>query len=303
MLKRVISEIVRITVPRFYWKRRFSKLRRGDLREEEEMSLAPLLCDKTKTSVDIGAAGGVYTACVVDKSYDCLAFEPRPAEALILKQMFGYLSLPVRVQAVALSDIKGEATLRILDREPGRSTIEPENVLEDRDGSRKSEIKVPTRLLDDYDLASVGFIKIDVEGHELAVLNGGIKTIQRCLPMILIEIEDRHKPNNLKEVDAFLRSIGYEGYFILDRQLNSLDIFDPTIHQDPANVGGWKGGWKKSGIYVNNFIFAPSGSKSRLKAAFETHRGAWDSRVCAHHLEFARIIMPDVRKLWGIRLD
>jgi hypothetical protein len=129
-------------------------------------------------------------------------------------------------------------------------------------------------LLDDYNLASVGFIKIDVEGHELAVLRGGLKTIQRCLPMLLIEIEDRHKPRALKEVCELLGEIGYEGYFICKNQLNSVNCFDPTTHQNPKNIGGWKSGWKRSGVYINNFIFAPKRSEPRLMAAFESYCAA-----------------------------
>jgi FkbM family methyltransferase len=71
--------------------------------------------------------------------------------------------LPVRVEAVALSDTQGEATLRILEQDGGRSTIESDNTLEDPDGSGRYEITVPMRQLDEYALEAVGFIKIDVE--------------------------------------------------------------------------------------------------------------------------------------------
>ena len=85
------------------------------------------------------------------------------------------LSLPIRVEAVALSDVQGGANLRILEEDVGRSTIEPENTLEDPDGSIRSETTVAVRRLDDYDLESVGFIKIDVEGHEVWIYVGASK--------------------------------------------------------------------------------------------------------------------------------
>jgi FkbM family methyltransferase len=71
-------------------------------------------------------------------------------------------SLPVRIEAVALSDVRGEATLRILKEDEWRSTIERDNPLEN---SEPYEMVVLTQRLDDYDLDAVGFIKIDVEGH------------------------------------------------------------------------------------------------------------------------------------------
>lgn len=102
--------------------------------------------------------------------------------------MAAHLSLPVRVETVAPSAVPGEAKLRILGSDTGRSTIEHDNTLEDSDGSARFEIAVPARRLDDYEMDAVGFIKIDVEGHELAVLRGGSETIRRCLPSMLIEI-------------------------------------------------------------------------------------------------------------------
>ncbi len=44
-------------------------------------------------------------------------------------------------------------------------------------GLRFREVVVPTRALDDFDLPAVGFVKIDVEGHEEAVL----KEERNCL--------------------------------------------------------------------------------------------------------------------------
>ena len=266
-MKRIIGSIVRIVAPRVFWKHRLSRMR-GDF-SEQELFIAPLLCDKKKTSVDVGAAMGVYTANILDVSRDCVAFEPGPTQSTYLKAMFGSLSLPVRVETVALSDTQGEAKLRILEKDLGRSTIESENLLEDPDGSATYEAVVPMRRLDDYALDGVGFIKIDVEGHELAVLRGALATIQRCLPTLLIEIENRHKPNACKEVFNFFKAISYEGYFILNKRVVSVSEFDSNIHQNPNNIGGWKSGWKKSGVYFNNFFFLPSGSKPRLQAALE----------------------------------
>ncbi len=276
MLKQIVSDILRSRAPYIFWALRLSRMRRDF--GEEELHLAPPLCDKQKTSVDIGGARGDYTAHILYKSRDCLAFEPRPTEAAELKEMFGRLSLPVRVEAVALSDRQGEARLRILEQDGGRSTIESDNTLEDSDGSGRYEITVPTRQLDDYALEAVGFIKIDVEGHELAVLHGALETIRRCLPTLLIEIENRHKSNAVKEVCDLLEAIGYDGYFILDRRLISVSNFDLNVHQNPKNISGWKSGWKKSGVYVNNFIFVPSGLVPRLEAAVDKIK----DRLSAH---------------------
>jgi len=268
-IKSAIGEVVRTVAPIYWarrgWKRHFSNLKR--LFHEQELYVAPLLCDRRKTSIDVGASEGIYTVHIVDRSRDCLAFEPRPTQASALTEMARCLALPVEVEAVALSDMQGEAKLRILERDEGRSTIERDNPLAAADSSVTHEFTVPTRRLDDYQLGAVGFVKIDVEGHELAVLRGGLETIRRSLPSIHIEIEERHKPNAVTAVCDFLRSLDYHGYFILDRNIVPIDIFDVTKHQDPKNIGGWETNWRRSGVYVNNFFFVPSGGESQLIAA------------------------------------
>jgi FkbM family methyltransferase len=273
MIRSTAAAVIQKLAPTYYnrthnrrlWKKRFSAIKQQY--HEQELHVAPLLCDKDKTSIDVGAAYGVYTIHIVNASRDCLAFEPHQSLTFELREMAECLSLPIRVETVALSDVQGEANLRILEEDVGRSTIEPENTLEDPDGSRRSEITVPIRRLDDYHLESVGFIKIDVEGHELSVLQGGIDTIRRCLPKMLIEIEERHKQNSIRDVQEFLSTIGYEGYFLLNRGLTPISRFDFKRHQDVANIGGWKTNWKRYGVYINNFFFVPVGSRSRLEAA------------------------------------
>ena len=51
------------------------------------------------------------------------------------------------------------------------------------------EIDVEVRILDEIIPidSDIKFIKIDVEGGEMGVLEGSIKTIQRCQPIILFE--------------------------------------------------------------------------------------------------------------------
>jgi FkbM family methyltransferase len=269
MIKAAISDVVARLAP-IYWQRRAWKRHFADLRgsfHEPELHVAPFLCDRKKTSIDIGASEGIYTAHIIDASRDCWAFEPRPPQALRLREMVRCLSLPVRVEAVALSDTGGEAKLRVLERDEGRSTIERDNPLEASERTVRHEITVPTQRLDDYELGAVGFLKIDVEGHELAVLRGGLATIRRCLPTILIEIEERHKPNSVYKVSNMLEILGYEGYFILGRKLVSIDQFDVTRHQDTRNIGDWESNWKRYGVYINNFFFAHGKSRYLLEAA------------------------------------
>lgn len=67
-----------------------------------------------------------------------------------------------------------------------------------------STMPVKVKTLDSYQLQEVDFIKLDVEGYETLVLQGGLETIQRDSPAILCEI-------NRGDFSArqLLESIGY----------------------------------------------------------------------------------------------
>jgi FkbM family methyltransferase len=129
-----------------------------------------------------------------------IAFEPRPDAAAALQELVN--GSPVVVHAVAVSDHNGEATLRMPEM-CGLSTIESSNPI------AGAAITVPVRTLDSYKLAPVRLIKIDVEGHEEAVLRGATKTLEAHRPALIVEVEERHSPGNTNRVPEWLAQFGY----------------------------------------------------------------------------------------------
>ena len=61
--------------------------------------------------------------------------------------------------------------------------------------------------LDSYNITNVSIIKIDVEGHEISVLEGALKTINKNKPKIVIEVWNR--PKRQKEFFDFMKRINY----------------------------------------------------------------------------------------------
>ena len=55
-------------------------------------------------------------------------------------------------------------------------------------------------------------LKIDVEGEEISVLRGAVKTIQRAHPIIWLEICSQ---NSLAVIQSFLQNYGYEYYKLI----------------------------------------------------------------------------------------
>ncbi|MEO8768983.1 MAG: FkbM family methyltransferase [Ferruginibacter sp.] len=251
-IKSTLASVAKKVAPGFYWSRKIKQFKAHF--SEVEMRLLPFLCKTDKTSIDIGAAGGVYIANLLDISKDVIGFEPIPADAKVLQAMVESTNSKAVIERVALSDKAGETILRMIVNDSGRSTIEESNDLSD-DATEKTGIKVQIRKLDDFNYNNVGFIKIDVEGHELSVLHGGRETIKRNLPALLIEIEDRHKLNAVKDVPAFLKELGYSSFFILKGKLTPMEEFKLSVHQDSNNIGTYLDNYERKGIYINNFIF------------------------------------------------
>jgi FkbM family methyltransferase len=63
--------------------------------------------------------------------------------------------------------------------------------------------------LDALGLSRVDWIKIDTEGCELPILQGGRETIARCEPRILLEHHYHLDPDCETKCDAFLAELGY----------------------------------------------------------------------------------------------
>lgn len=249
-LKQVLMRTAMAVAPRMVWRYR---VRAWNVPQTEfELTLLRVLCSPRRLSIDVGASRGMYTMHMLMYCRNCVAFEARPDRAADLRTLLSDSAARVRVEDVALSDHAGHTTMRIARNDPGRSTIESANPLESNDDVQAVRVRV-TRL-DDYGFTDVDCIKIDVEGHELAVLNGARRTLETSRPFVIIEVEERHYPGSTASVPTFLSALGYEGFFMENDRLQGIDGFAPAIHQDVRNIEGGR----KTGTYINNFIFAPA---------------------------------------------
>ncbi len=237
-LDQLRSHVVRRLPPRLRAAKRATSAWRWG---EPELRLLPALCQRHRLSIDIGANDGTYTWHLARFSAGVVAFEPQPDYADGLVAAFRDR---VRVERVALSDTEGEAVLRVPLDAPllGCATIEAENTLAEL---VVRDLVVAKRRLDSYALDSVGLIKIDVEGHELAVLRGAARLLARDKPNLIIEAEERHRAGAVDSILAYLRPLGYRGYYLAEDALRPVeDEGDATaIAQRCAQLG------------IYNFIF------------------------------------------------
>jgi FkbM family methyltransferase len=135
--------------------------------------------DPMKNAMDIGAAVGMYTTFWAQKAARVHSYEAVPAvykQLEKVKERFDNVS----TYRLAVGEEVGFTTFYVDDKRLSNSGF--------TDLVGGQPIEVPVTTIDAQDLSDVGFIKVDVEGHELAVLNGGRETIERDRPVCMVEI-------------------------------------------------------------------------------------------------------------------
>lgn len=205
-------------------------------RGEREVRLLPQLVDRRRNAVDIGANKGTYSYFLARLARQVHAFEPNPKMYAVLRRT---IARNVVAYPTALSDCSGTATLRVPYGRKGfsnqGSSLSAAKPMEHFVG-----LEVERRRLDELGLADIGFIKIDVEGHERAVLTGAAETIARDRPTLLVEIEEAHTGEPLAQSLDWICGLGYDAFFAADRGLQPIAALDAARHG-----------------YVFNFVFLP----------------------------------------------
>ncbi len=215
---------------------------------EKEIRILNKLVDISKASIDIGVYRGVYSYFLSKKCKYVYAFEANPL--LFSKLVDGFKNIKnIKIENVAISSESGETELRIpirditasFDNEEkyklGTATIHKINNLENEIFETIKSINKIS--LDDYKFEHhIGFIKIDVEGHELDILRGAKKLIAKNMPTMLIEIETRHSGVPLNVAINEVEELGYKCFFVDDN-------FTLQRTENPKELKN------------NNFIFLP----------------------------------------------
>ena len=169
-----------------------------------------------KNFIDIGAHVGSWSWLLAPYFNMTYSFEPN-------KKIYNYLC-----GNIALRDISDKIDTFNLGLSDEEKTLDFHNRVEDGGGNGFEPLKttqpssvVPLQVkpLDDFNFKNVGFIKIDVEGHEKKVLEGAQNTIfNNDHPPILFESwkEGKHSPlhpgyaNELREeLFTYVKELGY----------------------------------------------------------------------------------------------
>jgi len=191
------------------------------------------------TCFDIGANYGWYTTLfysVVKDQGQVHSFEPVPVTFAELTRNHALMGSPanVKINNLALGDSPGTITLNFFEGEPtGHASIATKGA------TPSDSFECPIITLDSYlkdnSISKVDFVKVDIEGAELMMLNGA-KTLFKGekLPIILMEMalaqssNFGYLPNDLIE---FIGAQGeYDFYKVneLDHKLVKIKGFEPN---------------------------------------------------------------------------
>lgn len=199
--------------------------------EAETQALMREVVKPGMTVLDIGANVGFFSMLLghlVTPSGRVHSFEPHPRNHELLSDNIASNRMHwVRVHRTALSNQPGEVTLNLNPVNDGGHSLGDFSNNPDLRGRDRSAlaVRVPCDTLDSFivreKIASVDFIKIDVEGAEQLVFEGGRGLLARSdAPMIVCEVGDAAQQQfgkTEKDVRDALYAHGYRSFFIRDR--------------------------------------------------------------------------------------
>jgi len=219
---------------------------------ELELKLVPLFISKPGAVFDIGANVGEYTY-VLEKtvgSQYTYSIEPVPQLSSKLRKLFPKCT----VLDVALSGEEGTQRLKIpiINGDPlwSRSTLEQFSEVGET-SALFEQVRAQTldTLCDEINVKDVQFIKIDVEGHELKVLQGATRVLATSRPVLMVEVEQRHHAEPITALFSWMQTLGYSGLFYDAKRmsLRPVEEFSADSDQRLDLLG--------TASYINNFFF------------------------------------------------
>jgi len=166
--------------------------------------------------LDIGANIGYVTSWFACRWPRVTSFEPTLSTFECLVQN---CSRPhIRLHNLGISDVNGELCFAISDAKPDQNQIITD---EHRLRKRWGVTRIPVRRIDSFGFRTVDMIKIDVEGHEYQVVQGALRTIQRCRPAVMVEISyegkllDHEISAQHKDTVRVIENLGYRVHWQL----------------------------------------------------------------------------------------
>lgn len=228
---------------------------------------------------DVGANVGLYShlCAALFEPAEVVAFEPTPDTAEIARAIARANHLDVDVVEVAISDRSGWATLYLSE------TSDASNSLVEGFKPAAGTVDVATVGLDDVLRERAGrapdVLKLDVETHEVRVLEGAAEMLREARPYVVVEVLRRRGHDYGPDIERTLEGLGYVYY--------PLQI--PSDWRPRTEVRG-------SGRIERDWLLAPEPLPDDFVDTFE----AWRGRLaqCGRELNSRPPIRGAARAAW-----
>lgn len=191
---------------------------------EFDRSTVEVLCafaEPGDTLLDIGANIGYVSACFLSNvsRSNVVAIEPQPVVVDLLQKNLSQFAGRSGVYPFALSDRDGEAAFEIHARNKGASRL----VSEPTANAIQVPVKSAAKFFDDNGIGKIDLVKIDVEGHEEAILAACQTAFAKLQPRVVLFEDHGTKCAPGNSIAKIFNEVGYELYGI-HKRLTKLDL-------------------------------------------------------------------------------
>ncbi len=176
--------------------------------ESKSRKIFSQLSKTSNVVFDIGSYSGIYTllAAKSNNNVKTYSFEPNPELFKVLSKNIKINRLKnSKIEALALDENEGVATLYI-NHEINTSVASLIN-----NSNKGGSFQVAKTTLDSFvtreKITTIDLMKIDVEGYEINVLKGSLKSLTDFQPIILMESLSKE---SFLEQKSFLTKFGYQ---------------------------------------------------------------------------------------------
>ena len=221
----------------------FSILRKCDFDDHRELKLLDKICNHNKIFLfDCGSNFGFYSLYVASKKKEnkVIAFEASPATFNEFLENINLNNInSIEAKNLAISN-KDKSELKFYESDKNW-----ESSLDHSNFKKKSELSIGSTTLDkvseNQNLANYFVvIKLDVEGHEMKVIDGGLNLIKEYSPLIIIEFSKfigQNEEFNYYYLENFLKEFDYDIYNV-DYKKTELKLLIEQMNKLSKNMYG-----------------------------------------------------------------
>ncbi|WP_342228097.1 FkbM family methyltransferase [Rickettsiella endosymbiont of Rhagonycha lignosa] len=199
--------------------------------EKEELDVILNIIEPNMVFFDIGANIGWHSINIA-KAYESIsvyAFEPILETFNLLKNNIILNNLRnVQLFNIGLSNTCEEQVF-YYDRHATAFTSSRNNLEKDNIHKIYAQVEKMDEFICNNKIDKVDFIKCDVEGSELHVIQGGKKHIEKFLPMVMIEMVRKWTANfhyHPNQIIKFFADLEYQCFRIQDKKLIDFPFMD-----------------------------------------------------------------------------